>query len=420
MGWTILRNCWYTDFLVPGLAGAVASGKLVSATGQGGAPYVTREDCAQAAAAALASPETGNQTWNITGPDLVTYAELAKLASELTGRPVSFDPVTPDERVQQLIAAGTPEFIAKLLVSSQMAIEQGKMGTPTTAVKEADRPGTDERSRVFIGASSRDCCRRRSRRGIERLSQITYRAEGAVARIELNRPERRNALDQEMLTEFRDALRDSESDANVRVVVVTGAGKDFCSGMDLRVFGNDVSDDVARFQAEARNMAGLLLDMRRHPRPIVAAVQGRALGGGCGIATAADIVLATDTAQFGYPEINIGYVAAIVVAILRRLVSEKRAFELMTSGDVIPAKTALEYGMINRVFGVDNFDREVEEFAARLASKSTSALTMSKQLFYRTDAMEFEAAIEAGVEINAFARTTEDFKRGIEKFLKKT
>jgi len=136
MGWTILRNCWYTDFLIPSLAAAVASGKLIAATGQGGAPYVTREDCAQAAAAALASSDSSNKTWNITGPDWVTYSELAKVASELTGRPAIFEPVTPEERVAQLIAAGTPEFIAKLLVSSQMAIAQGKMGTPTTAVKE--------------------------------------------------------------------------------------------------------------------------------------------------------------------------------------------------------------------------------------------------------------------------------------------
>src|SRR6202046_5046491 len=132
---TILRMCWYADFLIPTLAPAVASGKLMAATGQGGAPYVTREDCAQAAAAALASSDTNNKTWNITGPDLVTYAELAKLASELTGRPVTFEAVTPEERVAQLIAAGTPEFIAKLLVSSQMAIAQGTMGTPTTEGK---------------------------------------------------------------------------------------------------------------------------------------------------------------------------------------------------------------------------------------------------------------------------------------------
>jgi methylglutaconyl-CoA hydratase len=190
--------------------------------------------------------------------------------------------------------------------------------------------------------------------------------------------------------------------------------------MDLRTFADDASGDLAKFQAEARNMAGLLLDMRRHPRPIVAAVQGRALGGGCGIATAADFVVAADSAQFGYPEINIGFVPAIVMAILRRSVSDKRALELIVSGEAISARTALDYGMINRVFDAETFDREVEGYVASLASKSTSALMLAKELFYRTDAMQFEAAIEAGAQINAFARTTEDFKRGIEKFFKKT
>jgi methylglutaconyl-CoA hydratase len=250
--------------------------------------------------------------------------------------------------------------------------------------------------------------------------KVTYEVERGVARIALNRPERRNALDQELLSELRDAVRVSAADESVRVVLVTGEGKDFCSGMDLRTFADDASGDLAKFQAEARNMAGLLLDMRRHPRPIVVAVHGRALGGGCGIATAADIVLAADSAQFGYPEINIGFVPAIVMAILRRLVSEKRAFELIATGQIISAHAALAYGMINHVFSTETFEREAEEFVANLASKSTSALTLAKELFYRTDMMQFAAAIEAGAEVNAFARTTEDFKRGIEKFLKKT
>jgi NAD(P)H dehydrogenase (quinone) len=136
MSWTILRNCWYTDYLTATLAPAVASGTLTAATGQGGAPYVTREDCAQAAAAALASGDTTNRTWNITGPAVVTWPELARLATELTGRPVTYVPVDAAERTAQLIAAGTPEPIAKMLVSGQLAIAQGKMGTATAAVKE--------------------------------------------------------------------------------------------------------------------------------------------------------------------------------------------------------------------------------------------------------------------------------------------
>src|SRR5208337_2088150 len=192
--------------------------------------------------------------------------------------------------------------------------------------------------------------------------KVSYRAEQGIARITPNRPERRNALDQDLLTELRDALRSSAADDSVRVVLLTGAGKDFCSGMDLRTFAEDASGDLAKFQAEARNMAGLLLEMRRHPRPIVAAVHGRALGGGCGIATAADIVLASDSAQFGYPEVNIGFVPAIVMALLRRLVSEKRAFELIATGEPISAHTAFEFGMINRVFAADTFEGEVEGF----------------------------------------------------------
>jgi methylglutaconyl-CoA hydratase len=254
---------------------------------------------------------------------------------------------------------------------------------------------------------------------VSEYRKVTYLVERGVARIALNKPERRNALDQELLTELREALRAAAGDETARVVLLTGAGKDFCSGMDLRTFADDASGDLAKFQAEALNMAGLLLDMRRHPRAIVAAVQGRALGGGCGIATAADLVLAADSAQFGYPEINIGFVPAIVMALLRRLVSEKRAFELMALGGTISAQLALEYGMINRVFGSEAFDHQVEEIVANLASKSTSALMFMKELFYRTDIVPFEAAIEAGAEVNAVARTTEDFKRAIETFLKK-
>jgi len=250
------------------------------------------------------------------------------------------------------------------------------------------------------------------------VTRVEYKVEHGIARITLNKPDRRNALDQELLTELRDVLRASATDGRVRVVLLTGVGKDFCSGMDLRTFAED-SGDLATFQAEARNMAGLLVDMRRHPRPIVAAVQGRALGGGCGIATAADIVLAAESSQFGYPEINIGFVPAIVMVILRRLVSEKRAFELIATGNSFSARTALEYGMVNHLYDAGSFEREVEEFVVNLASKSTSGLTLAKELFYRMDTMQFEAALEAGAEVNAVARSTEDFKRGIERFLKK-
>jgi methylglutaconyl-CoA hydratase len=243
---------------------------------------------------------------------------------------------------------------------------------------------------------------------------ILYQVEQGIARITLNRPEKRNALNPELIAELKKAVQDSD-----RLIVLTGAGNDFCSGADLSGLHEAANANVLDHMASARALADLFIAMRRYPHPIIAAVRGRALAGGCGLATAADIILAAESAQFGYPEVNIGFVPAMVMAILRRCVSEKRAFELITTGDVISAQIAFDYGLINRVFADETFDVDVEAFASRLASKSASALMLSKQLLYYTDAMSFEAAIEAGVQTNAIARSTEDCKRGIERFLKK-
>jgi methylglutaconyl-CoA hydratase len=243
---------------------------------------------------------------------------------------------------------------------------------------------------------------------------ILYQVEQGVTRITLNRPEKRNALNPELIAELKKAVERSD-----RLIVLTGAGNDFCSGADLSGLHDAANADVLDHMSSARALADLFIAMRRYPHPIIAAVHGRALAGGCGLATAADIILAAESAQFGYPEVNIGFVPAMVMAILRRCVSEKRAFELIATGDVINAQTAFDYGLVNRVFADETFDVDVEAFASRLASKPASALMLSKQLLYHTDAMSFEAAIEAGVQTNAIARSTEDCKRGIERFLKK-
>jgi methylglutaconyl-CoA hydratase len=249
--------------------------------------------------------------------------------------------------------------------------------------------------------------------------KIVYAVDGPVARLTLNRPEKRNALDSEMASELRRALADSAKNSEVRVVLISGAGKDFSSGADLAALHQIANATVMENVADARQLADVFLDMRRHPRPIIAAVRGRALAGGCGIATAADIILASESAQFGYPEVKIGFVPAMVMAIVRRSVSEKRAFELLTSGEPFPARAALEIGMINRIFPDTTFDREVESYAAQLATRSSSALSLTKSLLYQIDSMSFEAALSAGVQTNAIARLTDDCRRGIEQFLKR-
>jgi methylglutaconyl-CoA hydratase len=250
--------------------------------------------------------------------------------------------------------------------------------------------------------------------------KVLYSVREGVARITLNRPEKRNALDDEMIAEIRRAFAESAIDEAVRVALITGAGNDFCAGADLAAIEQLSHGTVMENVADARHLGDLFLEMRRYPRPIIAAVRGRALAGGCGIATAADFVLAAESAQFGYPEIKIGFVPAMVMAILRRSVSEKRALELLATGEIIPARTALEIGMITRVFADAAFDNEVQSYAAQLATRSNSALALTKSLFYQMDGVALDAALSAGVQTNALARLTEDCRRGIQRFLKKS
>jgi methylglutaconyl-CoA hydratase len=240
--------------------------------------------------------------------------------------------------------------------------------------------------------------------------------DDGIARITLNRPEKRNALNAELIAELKQAFREVDA----RVIVLSGAGKDFCSGADLAALERVSTAGVLDNMEDARHMAELFLQIRNHPRPVIAAVEGRALAGGCGLATACDIVIASDTAQFGYPEVNIGFIPAMVMAILRRSVSEKAAFELIVSGEPITAARALELGVIQRIYPNASFAGDVTAFAAKLAAKSTSALSLSKRLLYHMDSMSFDAALEAGVQANAIARMTDDCRRGVERFLKKS
>ncbi|HEV3316330.1 MAG TPA: enoyl-CoA hydratase-related protein [Candidatus Angelobacter sp.] len=249
--------------------------------------------------------------------------------------------------------------------------------------------------------------------------KILYELQDGIAQVTLNRPQKRNALNTELVSELKDAIGASGRDPKCRLILLSGAGKDFCSGADLEGLDKTAQADVLDNMAGARHTAELFLMMRNHPRPIVAAVQGRALAGGCGLATACDIILAAQSAQFGYPEVNIGFVPAMVMAILRRSISEKAAFELVVTGETVSAARAHELGLIHRVYSDDQFAQEVTTYAERLASKSASAVMLSKRLLYNMDSISFEAALEAGVEINAIARMTEDCRKGIERFIKK-
>lgn len=249
--------------------------------------------------------------------------------------------------------------------------------------------------------------------------QVLYTTEGARALITLNRPEKRNALNDALVLGLKESLARADADDRVRVIVIRGAGTDFCSGADLSALQKISKASVMENLEDARSLMELFALMRRVRVPVVAAVRGRALAGGCGLATACDIVLAARGARFGYPEVKIGFVPAMVMAILRRNVSEKRAFELITRGAEIGAEEAERFGLINHVFEEDEFDARVEEYTASFEKMSRSAIALSKHLLYHIDGMTFDAALQSGADLNALARMTEDCQAGIARFLKK-
>jgi methylglutaconyl-CoA hydratase len=248
---------------------------------------------------------------------------------------------------------------------------------------------------------------------------VIYAVEGSVALVTMNRPEKRNALNDELIAALKAALRDADGREEVRAVVLTGAGADFCSGADLSALKKISESSITENLEDAEQLAELFALVRRVRMPVVAAVRGRALAGGCGLATACDVVLASESARFGYPEVKIGFVPAMVMAILRRNVSEKRAFELVTRGGELSADEAAAFGLVNHVFPDDAFESEVERYVAGFEKVSRAAVALTKRLLYHMDGMTFDAALQAGADTNAIARMTEDCQRGIARFLKK-
>jgi methylglutaconyl-CoA hydratase len=242
--------------------------------------------------------------------------------------------------------------------------------------------------------------------------------DAGIAIITLNRPEKRNALDARTIDELGRAFAAADARDAVRVLLLRGAGKDFCAGADLealqRIAGGAGPIDNLN---DASRLGALLIAMRNLGKPIIAAVQGNAIAGGAGLATACDLVIASDDAAFGYPEVHLGFVPAMVMALLRRNVGEKAAFELAARGDRISAAEAQRLGLINRVVPAAGFDDAALDYARELATRSPSALALIKRLLYGIDGASFDAAIARGAEVNALARATDDCREGVRRFL---
>ncbi len=248
---------------------------------------------------------------------------------------------------------------------------------------------------------------------------ITTRLQGGILTLTLNRPEKRNALDRATLDALHGALEQAELDAAVRVVAIRGEGKDFCAGADLEELLASADQPPAVNEEAALRLGTLFLRMRALPKPVVAVVHGRALAGGAGLASACDLVLAVESAQLGYPEIQRGFVPAMVMTLLRRAVGEKVAFDLAATGRVLSAAEAGEIGLVSRVYKEGEFAAQVAAVLMALAGGSANALALTKKQFYQLDNLSLEEGIRLGAMVNALARAHPDFKQAIQSFLKK-
>lgn len=231
---------------------------------------------------------------------------------------------------------------------------------------------------------------------------------GGIGRATLARPAMQNALDQQTVIELRHALEEFEADGDVRAVLIAGEGDHFCAGAGVSDLTAMLDATEGGESGDAMILGRLFFGIRQMSKPVIAAVQGRALAGGAGLATACDVVLAREDAVFGYPEVRLGSVPAIVMTMLRRSVGEKHAFDLVASGRMVGAAEAERIGLVSRVLTKAAFEGEVERIILGLASHSSTGMAYTKRLFYALDGMGFRDSIDEGVKTNAEVRASSE------------
>ena len=247
---------------------------------------------------------------------------------------------------------------------------------------------------------------------------LTLQESGGIALLTLNRPDKRNAISYELIAELLQALesvRNSES----QILIVTGAGKAFCSGMDLENLKSLIGRTEEQNLEDSRTMARLFRSIYDFPKPTIAAVNGPAIAGGTGIATICDFTLAAPEATFGYTEVRIGFVPAIVSTFLLRQVGEKQARDLLLTGRIFSAEEALRLGLVNEIVEPDRLLPRAHELAGKLIENSPSSLRATKELLAQSINEELDRGLEASIEENARIRQTHDFREGISSFLEK-
>jgi methylglutaconyl-CoA hydratase len=234
----------------------------------------------------------------------------------------------------------------------------------------------------------------------------------------LNRPERRNAMTPEMQEELIAAMYEAAS-GHCRVVVFAGAGEAFCSGLDLAALREMMDKGAAEYRADAERIARLFRTLYELPKPTIAAVHGAAIAGGTGLATICDFTLAVPAAKFGYTEVRIGFVPAVVSAYLALQIGDKRSRDLLLTGRLFDAAEAHRLGLVSEIVSPEGLAERVGSRAALLAANSPSSLAATKRLMSAQNKAWLDAAIAEALDANAHARETADFREGVTAFLEK-
>jgi methylglutaconyl-CoA hydratase len=246
--------------------------------------------------------------------------------------------------------------------------------------------------------------------------QIAY--DGGVATVTLDRPEKRNAISFELIDDLLRAF-DEVSKSDAVILILTGAGKAFCSGMDLDNLKGLLGRSPEQNLQDSQIMARLFRTLYEFPKVTIAAVNGPAIAGGSGLALLCDFTVAVSDAKFGYTEVRIGFVPAIVSTFLLRQVGEKQARDLLLTGRIFGADEALRLGLINEIVPAESLLKRAKELAAQIMENSSSSLRATKQLLTDHARAELDVQIEAAVHENAGIRSTADFREGISSFLEK-
>ncbi len=250
---------------------------------------------------------------------------------------------------------------------------------------------------------------------------LTYKAVDRVAVITMNRPDRRNALDDVMIRELTEVFTMVNRTNHTRAVVLTGAGASFCAGMDLDYLQRFAAKGEPENLEDARNLSKMLQQIHTLKKIVIAAVNGPALGGGCGIAAACDFVLVgREKGKLGAPEVKLGFLPAVILIYLIKRMGSSRAREFVLQGSIVSADSAMSNGLATDVISDDELlDRSMAYADTLATTTSSSSVVLTKELFARIDEMPPREALEYASSLNALTRKTEDFKKGIESFLKK-